>query len=30
MQLTNEQQAILNGEQGVVLAIVMETLIKYG
>jgi predicted aconitase len=30
MQLTNEQQAILNGEQGEVLAKVMETLIKYG
>lgn len=30
MQLTNEQQAILNGEQGDVLAKVMETLIKYG
>ena len=30
MQLTKEQQAILNGEQGEVLAKVMETLIKYG
>ncbi len=30
MQLTKEQQAILNGEQGEVLARVMETLIKYG
>ena len=30
MQLTNEQQAILKGEQGEVLAKVMETLIKYG
>ncbi len=30
MQLTNEQQAIINGEQGEVLAKVMETLIKYG
>lgn len=30
MELTKEQQAILNGEQGEVLAKVMETLIKYG
>ena len=30
MQLTKEQQAILNGEQGEILAKVMETLIKYG
>ena len=30
MELTKEQQAILNGEQGEVLDKVMETLIKYG
>ncbi|MBQ8381467.1 MAG: DUF521 domain-containing protein [Clostridia bacterium] len=30
MLLTNEQQAILNGESGEVLAKVMKTLIKYG
>ena len=30
MQLTKEQQAILNGEQGETLAKVMKTLIRYG
>ena len=30
MQLTEQQQAILNGEQGEVLAKVMKTMVKYG
>ncbi len=30
MELTKEQQAILNGEQGETMAKVMETLVKYG
>ena len=30
MKLTNEQQAILNGEKGETLAKVMESVIRYG
>ena len=30
MKLTEEQQAILNGEKGETLAKVMETLVRYG
>ena len=30
MYLTNEQQAVLNGEKGAVMAKVMKTLVMYG
>ena len=30
MELTNDQQAILNGEKGPTLAKIMETIVRYG